>query len=215
MSNELLDIYDEDGNFLGSEPRNKVHAEGLWHKTTHCWLIKEPNTIIFQMRSKHSRENPCKLYTTASGHVSAGEDLKYSLEREVEEELGAKLNTENAVLIKSGKWTGDFKTTDGSDYHDRVFFNMYLLETDKDLTEFDFQEEEVDGVYELPIKETLELLKSEKGSIKAKGSSKENGQIIIKEYDITINDFLINPHEIGYKKYGYTLEKAQEYLERK
>ena len=35
---EKLDIYDEKGNFIGTEERNVVHEKGLWHKTVHCWL---------------------------------------------------------------------------------------------------------------------------------------------------------------------------------
>ena len=30
---EYLDIYDDEGNFLGKEERGIVHEKGLWHKT--------------------------------------------------------------------------------------------------------------------------------------------------------------------------------------
>ena len=215
MSNELLDVYDENENFIEALPRSVVHEKGLWHKTTHCWLVKKPNTLLFQMRSKNLNNNPGKLYTTASGHVGSEESLKDALKREVEEELGATLDTHNAELVRKGQYIADFETTDGKEFHDRALFHVFLLETDKDLKEFDFQEEELDGVYELPIRETLELMKTCNGSVKAVGSYKENGEILTKEHDIKIEDFLVLGHETPYEKFGNTLESALEYLESK
>lgn len=214
MSNELLDVYDENENFIGTMPRDEVHQKALWHKTTHCWLVKKPNTLLFQMRAKSLDNNPGKLYTTASGHVEAGETLKDALKREVEEELGAILDTNNAELIHKGQYKADFTKTNGDEFHDRALFHVFLLETDKELEEFDFQEEELEGVFELPIDETLELVKTCKGSIKALGSYKENGEIKTKEFEINIDDFLVLSHETPYQKFGNNLEAAKEYLER-
>ena len=85
---ELLDIYDENGNHIGIEDRNIVHQKGLWHKTIHCWIVKDRNHILFQKRSSNLLDNPNKLYTTASGHIKAGESLHDAFAREVSEELG-------------------------------------------------------------------------------------------------------------------------------
>ena len=32
---EYLDIYDENGNYIGKEDRNVVHKDALWHNTVH------------------------------------------------------------------------------------------------------------------------------------------------------------------------------------
>ncbi len=214
MSNELLDVYDEDGNFVEALPRSVVHEQGLWHRTTHCWLIKKPNSMLFQMRSNNLKDNPGKLYTTASGHVGAGEELKDALKREVEEELGAVLDTHNAELIHEGKYRADFTTTDGKEFHDRALFHVFLLDTNKELHEFDFQEEELEGLFALPAKETLELIKNETGTVIAKGVIKENGEIKEIEKKFSINDFLVLNHETAYEKFGFNLEKAIELLEK-
>ena len=47
---ELLDIYDEKGNLIGTEDRKIVHEKGLWHKTVHCWLYDDKGNIFFQIR---------------------------------------------------------------------------------------------------------------------------------------------------------------------
>ncbi len=31
MADELIDIYDENMNFLGTAPKSQAHKEGLWH----------------------------------------------------------------------------------------------------------------------------------------------------------------------------------------
>ena len=45
MEMEYLDIYDENGKFLGSEERSKVHKEALWHNTVHCWLYDKEGNV--------------------------------------------------------------------------------------------------------------------------------------------------------------------------
>lgn len=82
---EYLDIYDEDKNYLGKELRSVVHEKGLWHNTVHCWLYDKEGNIYFQIRKDEKT-----LYTTASGHVSAGETIKEAFGREVKEEIGIK-----------------------------------------------------------------------------------------------------------------------------
>ena len=68
---EYLDIYDEEKKFLGTEERNIVHRDALWHNTVHCWLYDIEGNVYFQIRKEEE-----KLYTTASGHVLAGETIK-------------------------------------------------------------------------------------------------------------------------------------------
>mgnify|MGYP003701551695 CR=1 FL=1 len=88
---EFLDVYDANKNHLGTADRNVVHAYGLWHKTVNCWMIidgENGQELVFQRRSRSRAENGGKLYTTASGHVSAGESLETAFASEVSQETG-------------------------------------------------------------------------------------------------------------------------------
>lgn len=38
MAEELIDIYDEKMNLLGTATREQAHREGLWHTSFHCWI---------------------------------------------------------------------------------------------------------------------------------------------------------------------------------
>lgn len=92
---EYLDIYDEQGNFLGKEERNIVHRDALWHKTIHCWLYDKEGNVFFQRRAEEGT-----LYTTASGHLQAGESLEDGFHREIQEEIGISIDSSDAVLVE-------------------------------------------------------------------------------------------------------------------
>ena len=40
MAEELIDIYDEKMNLLGTATREQAHREGLWHTSFHCWIVR-------------------------------------------------------------------------------------------------------------------------------------------------------------------------------
>ena len=77
---EYLDYYDEKQNYLGRETRKNIHENALWHKTVHCWLYDEEGNVYFQIRKDEN-----KFYTTASGHVVAGEDVKEAFVTKLDE----------------------------------------------------------------------------------------------------------------------------------
>ena len=37
MTTEMLAYFDEFGHRRGIETRQRVHVQGLWHETFHCW----------------------------------------------------------------------------------------------------------------------------------------------------------------------------------
>ena len=96
---EHLDIYDEYMNKIGQETRDKVHQNGLWHKTVHCWAYDNAGNIYFQIRADSG-----KLYTTASGHVLAGETVRDAFRREICEEIGLDMDVSDAIPLEIVFW---------------------------------------------------------------------------------------------------------------
>lgn len=166
MADELIDIYDENMNHIGTASRSQVHQEGLWHKAFHCWIARRDNDcnkVILQLRSKNKKENPHLLATSAAGHLSTGETAKDGI-REIEEELG--------LVIDFDKLTKLFTSTQVSEYGDYInheFNPTYLLESDVKLSELKLQPEEVDGVYEAKVEDIITLFRGEIKSIKLSG----------------------------------------------
>jgi len=206
---ENLDIYDEFENPIGTVSRADAHTQGLWHKTVHVWILRPNGKILFQMRSKNLKDNPSKLYTSASGHVSSGETLPQAVVREVSEELGINLDMNLAKFISKGKFVADFKKTDGSEYHDRAIYNVFFLADEHPLLEYNFQDAELDGLFEVDIAQTLKIMQTGMGSVKANGVIKEQGQTKLVERTFSLPDFLILPTDTPMSKFGWILEKAK------
>lgn len=108
------------------------------------------------------------------------------------------------------KFTMDRVEPDGSTFRDRAFANIYALDFENDISEFNFDESEVLGVVKLNAKETIELLENEKGSIKGTVITNENGLNIPRYEEIEFSRFLVNPGETAIEKYGDVLRKVVE-----
>lgn len=199
---EKLDIYDENGQHLGTEDRAIVHWDALWHKTVHCYLYDAKGSIFFQIRKKEG-----KLYTTASGHILAGETVKEGFGREIEEEIGIKVDYDKATLIDIVHFVMDRPEKDGSVFRDRAFANVYCFEIADDEQEFKFDETELFGLVKLDAKDTLDLLKKESGSIEGTVISLKDGVISREVQTIDFDRFLVNPGETAITKYGTVLKK--------
>lgn len=180
---------------IGVENRDVVHQKGLWHKTVHCWLYDKNGNVYFQIRKDSG-----KLYTTASGHVLAGETLNAAFRREVKEEIGIDIDTSQATLVEINAWRLD-KVKDGKPFRDRAFANVYINCLADDATNFQFDATEVLGLIKVNANQCLALLK---GQLKFIAAEKITDTVT--KVQLTLDDFLIFPQEIGLIKYGKILQ---------
>lgn len=199
---ELLDIYDEQGNHIGTEDRKVVHRDALWHKTVHCWLYDKFGNVFFQRRRDKGT-----LYTTASGHLQAGETIEEGFAREIREEIGATIDYNKTIKVNVVKFVMDREEPDGSVFKDRAFANVYVCEFDGKYDELEYDEVELDGLVLVNAKDTLEILKNETGSITGTEIKRIDGKITSYEKVIKFEDFLVNKGETAIEKYGEVLNK--------
>ncbi len=192
---EKLDIFNEYMEHTGVKSRDEAHAKGLWHKTVHCWLYDKDGNVYFQIR-----KNEGKLYTTASGHVAAGETVKEAFAREVFEEIGVKVSTENATLVEICAWRMDTVKND-KPFIDRAFAHVYVNEVECNFNAFTLDPTEVIGVVKVKAVDALNILTNKTKKVAGiKFSDKEE------KVKLTLKDFLVNEHEIGIVKYGLVLQ---------
>lgn len=130
MSNEIWDILDSDGKNIG---RTMIKGEpipnGYYHLGADVWIINSENKIFIQKRSPKKRLSP-NVWAMTGGSVIKGENSSETIERETMEELGIKLNTNEAQLLKK------FKAG-------TVWIDTYFIKQDIDLTKIKMQEDEV------------------------------------------------------------------------
>jgi 8-oxo-dGTP pyrophosphatase MutT (NUDIX family) len=212
---EMLDVYDANRVRIGAADRNVVHTAGLWHKTVHCWIAvtsaSGKNWIVFQRRARDLDSNGGKLYTTASGHVSAGETLADAFAREVRQEIGidiaAAKNCRGARHLFETVWIADIKKKDGTMFVDRVFCNTFAARFEnagRELTnnldfwrQFHFDDGEVDGVVAVKADDFIGLCDDTAESI---GGLEWNGQELC-EIALSAEDFVVNAGETLEGKY--------------
>ena len=76
MAEELIDIYDEKMNLLGTATREQAHREGLWHTSFHCWIVRRSPEgrpqVLLQIRGK-TQNHPSLIDISSAGHLAAGE----------------------------------------------------------------------------------------------------------------------------------------------
>lgn len=127
---EIWDILDSNGKVIG---KTMVKGEpipvGYYHLGADIWIINSENKIFIQKRSPKKRLSP-NVWAMTGGSVIKGESSKDTIERETMEEIGIKLNTNQAKLLKK------FKTG-------TVWVDTYFIRQDFDLKEIKMYEEEV------------------------------------------------------------------------
>ena len=145
---ELLHCCDKNLNTIESVDRDIVHKEGIWHKTSHVWLYDDEGFVYFQVRTDAD-----KLYTSASGHVIAGEEPINTAYRETAEELGFRLDPRKLELIEIDAWKLDTEVK-----HDHAFAYIYLYKIPVNYNAFSVNPDEVSSIVKIKAKDLLGYL---------------------------------------------------------
>ena len=100
VSQELLDVVDENDEVIAVKTRGEIHAQQLMHRAVHILVFNQRGELFLQKRSMSKDENPGKWDSSAAGHVDSGEDYLGCARREIEEELGIVSTEPFKVLFK-------------------------------------------------------------------------------------------------------------------
>jgi isopentenyl-diphosphate delta-isomerase type 1 len=88
MTEEILEIVDEDNRVTGRTTRSRIHREQLRHRAVHIFLFNSRGELFLQKRSLDKDEFPGYYDSSAAGHVDPEESYADAAARELEEELG-------------------------------------------------------------------------------------------------------------------------------
>jgi len=97
---EMFDVVNERDEVIDRQPRSVVHARGLLHRAVHVLVFNSRGEIFLQKRSMKKDRQPGVWDSSASGHVDAGESYDACAVRELQEEIGLKLNAPLQKLFK-------------------------------------------------------------------------------------------------------------------
>ncbi len=143
---EVWDILDSNGKDTGKTMiKGEPIPNGFYHLGADIWIINSENKIFIQKRSPKKRLSP-NVWAMTGGSVIKGENSRETIERETMEELGIKLNTNDAQLLKK------FKTG-------TVWIDTYFIKQDIDLQKIKMHEEKVCDVKWANYKEVEQIFK--------------------------------------------------------
>lgn len=146
MADELIDVVDQNNRHLNIQKmKSEVHELNLWHRASHIWIYNSKGELLLQLRAKNKKLYPNKWDISVAGHVMANEEPVVSALREISEETGLSVDTENLEFIQIRK-----KVNNGNNKVNE-FYYVYLLKFDGDINHLRLCEEEVEKVDFFPI----------------------------------------------------------------
>lgn len=145
---ELIDILDSEGNYTGeTKMKSHAHRMGLFHATVHIWLYTKEGQVLIQQRGRNKDVYPLLWDVSVAGHVGAGEQIEISAVREIKEEIGLHVQTEQLIKI------GVFKSI--QKHHDNLldceFHYTFICELQVSLNQLKKQESEVENLDLIPL----------------------------------------------------------------
>ena len=154
---EYLDIVDENNQLTGkTEERNIIHEKGIWHREVAVWIMNEKGEILLQKRAANKRQEPNK-WAICAGHIEAGESIEDSIIREMEEELGIKVNINQLEFLKIYKKQNDIPNNNIKNYN---FQYMYFLKPNWNIEDYKIQLEELSEIKYVPFTEFEDIVKN-------------------------------------------------------
>lgn len=132
---ELLFCVDENNKPIDPQPRKIVHATGIWHRTSHIWIINNKGEILCQKRSLLKDKAPGLWEGFFGGHIPPNVTYLEHAVTELNEEIG--LN----VSDKDLKQAFIYKLDKGKE-----FVGVFILKWDGDERELKLEADEIDQV---------------------------------------------------------------------
>jgi isopentenyldiphosphate isomerase len=153
---ERVDVLDERGRPTGEVVwKSEAHRRGLWHHCFHCWVAGEDAGgpyLLVQRRAAAKDTWPGYLDVTAAGHLRSGEEPLEGGLREIEEELGLRVEPER--LVPLGTRRIEQEIPEGCD---RELHEVFLLLDPTPPEELRLQEGEVEAVLRIGLGDVQRL----------------------------------------------------------
>lgn len=127
--------------------KSEAHRNGYLHPTIHVWILTADKKVLIQQRSFKKDTFPGLWDVSVAGHISAGEDPLSSAVREIEEEVGLQISSNELIFIG----TQLAKHLHAEHLIDHELHYIYLLQREIYLKDVTIQKEEVAGIKMMDI----------------------------------------------------------------
>ena len=100
---EMLAVFDRQGQPLGLKPRSAVHRDGDWHMLAFVWAARRRDdgsaALLLQVRGRPTDRFRGHVDAPAGGHVPGAESHLEGAVREASEEMGLALGPEELTYL--------------------------------------------------------------------------------------------------------------------
>lgn len=150
MSNELLDLYSEANEPLGTnKDRGSIHTDGDWHRTVHIYVKNDKGQFLVHLRSPQKDGNANCWDTRFGGHVASGDDYDTTVVREIQEEIGITASLDDFRKGELVSYNGDWNKE-----HTQIYFYIF----NGDINDLKFNDNEVVKVQWMSPEEIIESM---------------------------------------------------------
>lgn len=141
---ELVDIYDNKHELTGLKKKRKELENGEYRLSCFVWIINDNNELLIQQRLATAKKCP-NMWETCSGGAISGDTPITGVIREIEEELGLKVDKDNLTFI-------------GSFIRIMDYVEVFVLKENIDINDITIQEDEVQAVKWVSILEFEKMI---------------------------------------------------------
>lgn len=153
---EILDIVNDRDEVIGQAERDEVHRTGLVCRFVYVCFYTTDGKVILQKRSDTKKNDPGKLTTTVSGHVTSGQDYLEAAVRETVEESGVEI--EASDLVPLGVVRADYVQ---GDYISNAMRGLFAYKFDGNVSDLKVEDGDGAGFAILSIDELEQQLSSQ------------------------------------------------------
>lgn len=139
--NKIIIVNNKD-QIIGFKERTEIQQKDIY-RVAGLWITNSKKEVLLAQRSFNKNHDPGKWGPAVAGTVEEGENYEENIQKEAKEEIGL----EN-IKLKKGP-----KTESLSQYH--YFCQWFLLEIDKDVSDFKIKKDEVEQVKWFSKKELI------------------------------------------------------------
>ena len=147
MKKEKIIIVNEKDEIITHKDRGMLNDSEDIYRCSALWLINSNNKILLAKRSMNKKHNPGKWGPAVAGTNDKGETYEQNIIKEAKEELG--LNNFNLIKGPKLKEKGKYNH----------FTQWFITNVDKNINDFNIQEDEVDKIKWFEKQELLDRIK--------------------------------------------------------
>ena len=177
---ELIDIYNENHEYVGICEKELAHKLGLWHEVFNGIIVnKNKNSIIFQIKiANHNKvHNTNKIEISVGGHYKSGEKFEDGI-REIKEETGIKIDFKELIYLGERQVSTIVK----EDYIVREFQKIFIIPYNDSINKLNCKDDEVNGFVEFDIDDCLDLFLRFKNNIVGINNKMENVNVTLENF---------------------------------